>query len=66
MPRSRNGWIPRFISSWDGEYNGDLFEMMPSGLQAAGVLFAQNYLSQNFGTENEDSTRIQERAEEFF
>ena len=43
MPRSKNGWIPRFPNSNTGSYNGTTFEMMPSGLLTAGVLFVKTF-----------------------
>jgi hypothetical protein len=48
MPRSKNGWIPRFPNSNTGHYNGTTFEMMPSGLLTAGVLFAKTFSERTF------------------
>jgi len=67
MPRSKNGWIPRFPNSKTGAYNGSTFEMMPSGLQTAGVLFAKTYTSKKFAdSDNTSAKLIVQYAEEFY
>jgi len=66
MPRSKNGWIPRFPNSNTGAYNGSTFEMMPSGLCTAGVLFAKTYTSKKFPKSDADASLIQKYAEEFY
>jgi len=66
MPRSKNGWIPRFPDSDTGRYNGSTFEMMPSGLLGVGVLYARKYTATNFDASDEKVIEIQKLATDFY
>lgn len=46
LPRNKRGWIPTFFNRDTGKSGATKYTVLDTGLNAAGVLFAQRYFSQ--------------------